>query len=620
MKTHNILLVLVLTFGLQSSITDAQGTAFTYQGRLNSGNAPANGSYDLAFTLYPTNITGSATAAPVTNSAVSVTNGLFTTLVDFGNAFSGTSYWLEIAVSTNDANTFTTLAPRQQLTPTPYAIYAEGANAAGLTGTIASANFANGSITSNLLAGGSVGVPQLTTNIGVWTQVGTNLFYTSGNVSIGTLLSQAPLLVRGNGANNSAAVVGIQITGSENGSGVFGFSQLPNGNGIRGEADVSGSDGGSPTGVEAISGATNGTAVFAEAPNTIGSTFGVYSIDNSPNGYAGYFQGNSYFSGNVGIGTLNPTTTLFVQGNAPNATNGPVTSVQTSGSAQSGAVVGLCLVPGGNGIKGESDTPAIGLSGAAFSNCGVYGTTTSTNGNGVYGEALASSGVTYGLVGYASSPQGYAGYFQGRGYFSGNVGLGNAAPDRPLAIQGAGGSGEWISLKDTNGVTEWHLNNTGGGLNFVQTRVADFRLFISTNGNVGIGNGAPAYPLQMGSEAYCSAAGVWTSVSDRNVKEDFTAIIPTEVLAKVAAMPITQWKYKVEPSGIKHIGPVAQDFHSAFGLGDSDKAIGSVDESGVALAAIQGLNQKLDEKDAEIQDLKQRMKKLEQLLVRGAAK
>ena len=64
-------------------------------------------------------------------------------------------------------------------------------------------------------------------------------------------------------------------------------------------------------------------------------------------------------------------------------------------------------------------------------------------------------------------------------------------------------------------------------------------------------------------------------------------------------MPITQWKYKVEPSGIKHIGPMAQDFHAAFGLGDNDKAIGSVDESGVALAAIQGLNQKLDEARAD---------------------
>ncbi len=88
----------------------AQGTAFTYQGWLNKGSTPASGSYDLTFTLYATNITGSAIVGPVTNSAVTVTNGLFTTLVDFGNAFTGTSNWLEIAVSTNGVNSYATLS------------------------------------------------------------------------------------------------------------------------------------------------------------------------------------------------------------------------------------------------------------------------------------------------------------------------------------------------------------------------------------------------------------------------------------------------------------------------------------------------------------------------------
>lgn len=86
------------------------------------------------------------------------------------------------------------------------------------------------------------------------------------------------------------------------------------------------------------------------------------------------------------------------------------------------------------------------------------------------------------------------------------------------------------------------------------------------------------------------------------MKEGFTAISPADVLARVNALPITQWKYKVEPQGIKHLGPVAQDFHAAFGLGDSDRAIGSVDETGVALAAIQGLNQKLEAQNARLKD------------------
>jgi len=94
--------------------------------------------------------------------------------------------------------------------------------------------------------------------------------------------------------------------------------------------------------------------------------------------------------------------------------------------------------------------------------------------------------------------------------------------------------------------------------------------------------------------------------SDRNTKENFTVLDTKTVLAKVANLPVTQWNYKEDSAGKRHIGPVAQDFHSAFGLnGDDDKHISMVDESGVALAAIQGLSRKLDEKDADIQKLKQ---------------
>jgi Chaperone of endosialidase len=61
------------------------------------------------------------------------------------------------------------------------------------------------------------------------------------------------------------------------------------------------------------------------------------------------------------------------------------------------------------------------------------------------------------------------------------------------------------------------------------------------------------------------------------------------VLQKVATMPITSWSYKAEEPSIRHIGPMAQDFYSAFGLGLDNKHIGTIDEGGVALAAIQGL-------------------------------
>jgi type VI secretion system secreted protein VgrG len=191
---------------------------------------------------------------------------------------------------------------------------------------------------------------------------------------------------------------------------------------------------------------------------------------------------------------------------------------------------------------------------------------------------------------------------------TGGVGVNTAHPFKDLSVNGGMNVDE--AGLNSGGVTTNALTfgngNSGEGIGSMRTAGAsqndlefytDFlpRIVILNDGNVGIGTSSPAYPLQMASGAYCSVAGAWTSVSDRNVKEDFTPIAPAEVLARVAALPITQWKYKVEPAGTKHLGPMAQDFHAAFGLnGADDKHIATVDEDGVALAAIQGLNEKVE--------------------------
>ena len=145
----------------------AQGTAFSYPGRLNSGANPANGNYDLTFALFNLSNGGSAVAGPATAGAVTVSNGLFTVALDFGpGVFNGTAYWLEIGIRTNGGGGFTTLTPRQPLTPSPYAIFAGGANAAGLSGTIPAANIANGSIGANQPAAGAAAAHGLHTAYG----------------------------------------------------------------------------------------------------------------------------------------------------------------------------------------------------------------------------------------------------------------------------------------------------------------------------------------------------------------------------------------------------------------------------------------------------------------------
>jgi hypothetical protein len=111
--------------------------------------------------------------------------------------------------------------------------------------------------------------------------------------------------------------------------------------------------------------------------------------------------------------------------------------------------------------------------------------------------------------------------------------------------------------------------------------------------------------------------GTFVSSSDRNVKAGFEPIDAKALLEKVAAMPINRWHY-TNDSAITHLGPVAQDFRAAFGLGLDDKHIATVDADGVALAAIQGLNQKLEEelkrRDAENAELRKELSAIKTLL------
>ncbi len=112
------------------------------------------------------------------------------------------------------------------------------------------------------------------------------------------------------------------------------------------------------------------------------------------------------------------------------------------------------------------------------------------------------------------------------------------------------------------------------------------------------GSGAPVAGVQV-----AGGGGSWSSLSDRAAKRDLSLANPGDVLDKVAALPIYTWRYKTETSGALHLGPVAQDFSAAFGLGDSDKRITTVDADGVALAAIQGLNTKVDQQARRIVEL-----------------
>jgi hypothetical protein len=88
-----------------------------------------------------------------------------------------------------------------------------------------------------------------------------------------------------------------------------------------------------------------------------------------------------------------------------------------------------------------------------------------------------------------------------------------------------------------------------------------------------------------------AGSGSWETLSDRNAKTNFAPVDGQAILQQVAALPISLWNYKTQSASIRHIGPMAQDFYTTFGLGTDDRYISTVDIEGVTLAAIQGVNQ-----------------------------
>ena len=214
---QKLLLMLALLANAQTQL-HAQGTAFTYQGRLNFNGNPAAGSFDLRSAVFDTNSVGNQVSVTLTNIATPVTNGLFAVTLDFGpGIFTGPARWLEISTRTNGPGTFTTLTPRQALTATPYAVFAGGAS--NLLGSLPASQVS-----------GTISPTQLPANVVTNTETGVTLGGTftgnggglsnlnasalaSGTVPANVLAGfQAPFYAtvgggQNNTANNSYAVV-----------------------------------------------------------------------------------------------------------------------------------------------------------------------------------------------------------------------------------------------------------------------------------------------------------------------------------------------------------------------------------------------------------------------------
>jgi hypothetical protein len=176
------LLAVALLLTLGSPATWAQTTAFSYQGQLTDGSAPANGPYDLQFKLFDAVTNGNQVGATVTRDDLNVTNGVFNTSLDFGAAaFPGAARWLEISVRAGaSTGAYTTLTPRQQINSTPYAIRALSAET--VTGSVPASQL-TGTLPPGVLPPGGLYIENTTT------QQASSNFNISGDGTAGGTLS-----------------------------------------------------------------------------------------------------------------------------------------------------------------------------------------------------------------------------------------------------------------------------------------------------------------------------------------------------------------------------------------------------------------------------------------------
>ena len=140
-----------------------------------------------------------------------------------------------------------------------------------------------------------------------------------------------------------------------------------------------------------------------------------------------------------------------------------------------------------------------------------------------------------------------------------------------------------------------------------------FRIFTSSNLTTGLTIQSGAVVSNWGQSnaviststgAYLSTGGEWTNVSDVNKKHRFGTVSYEEILKKLRELPVTSWSYKTDGENVRHVGPMAQDFHAAFGLGNDNRSIGTVDADGVALAGIKALEERTRNLAAELESLK----------------
>ena len=198
-----------------------------------------------------------------------------------------------------------------------------------------------------------------------------------------------------------------------------------------------------------------------------------------------------------------------------------------------------------------------------------------------------------------------------------NVGIGTDTPATSLHVLKSDGTAK-IRVEETSSTVQARelfqlVNNGGPFFIFADSNLGQSYSFaMGGTGDFIISQQQhPGVEFRMTSTGNVTILGSLSQGSSRTIKQGIDPVEPSAVLKRVIALPIDTWSYKADGSSIRHLGPMAEDFRSAFGLGNSDKTISTIDTSGVALAAVQGLYELVQDQHVEIETLKGQIAELQ---------
>ncbi len=411
MKSIKMLTFLVLALGLmawQVEVSEAvpMGTAFTYQGRLLDANDTAEGEYDFQFKLFDAPNGGVQQGSTIDINNVDVIDGYFTVELDFGaSVFDGNDRWLQIGVR-QVANPFTILSPRQEVTPTPYALYATSGPGVPVPLDLSGPVAHPGAVIKGTNTGTGYGVYGKHDSSGNYGYLGSDIFGVYGEYNISG---------------------DYGYIGSSN-RGVYGYSSR--GNGVRGQGGSHGVYGLSVDGY-GVYGSSSASGTGAYGKNTTSGNYGY--LGGSDSGVYGRHEasGNFGYIGSIGYGVYgrhDSSGNYGILGGTSEGVHGYASEKDSCGvygrNIAMGGTAG-CLGHHLYGVYGEQSLGnSYGYLGGSYT--GVYGRTTgggtgagvhgeSDNGPGVYGDSFNGNGV------YGRSSNGYAGFFKGDVYVENNV-------------------------------------------------------------------------------------------------------------------------------------------------------------------------------------------------------